>query len=293
MIKTLNSVTDTVSFDLSNTLILFDNVEYEEYPFHWHTPVEVIMPTENEYQVEVSSGETYTLREGDIMFIRPGSLHRILAAKGRRIIFQFSMNVLNSLDDFDEFFPSGIQEIIITPETHPTIHEDCQRLMLEIKEEYLSAAPLKDAAVYSKLLNILVLIDRNSTIFNEAFANSTDNKQKEYIDKFVKITEYIKQHCNEDITLDEIAEISGFSKFHFSRLFRQYTGTSYYKYVNQKRIDYAEQLLIDPEISITEAAVQCGFNSISSFIRMFKQLKHCTPTEFRGMHRGRRNNPPS
>ena len=284
MIKILNGVRETVSYDVSRTLKLFYNVEYEEYPFHWHTPIEVIMPVVAGYHVELPSDVHYNMREEDILFLRPGALHKIYAQEGERIIFQFNMNILNSLDEFDDFFPPSSPAILLTPEDNPEIHEECVNLMKQIKDEYSSNAPLKDAAVYGKLLQLLVLVNRNSQHTNVVFSDVKQSKQKEYLDKFVGVTDYIKQHCNEEISLDDIAEMSGFSKFHFSRLFKEFTGTSYYKYLNQRRIEFAEQLLLDPEINITEAAVRSGFNSISAFIRMFKQIKGCTPTEFRNMH---------
>lgn len=284
MIKILNGVRETVSYDVSRTLKLFYNVEYEEYPFHWHTPIEVIMPIKEGYHVELPSDVHYYMSEHDIILLRPGVLHKLYAQEGERIIFQFNMNILNSLDNFDDFFPPSSPAMLITPENNPAIHEDCARLMLEIKDEYMSNAPLKDASVYGKLLQFLVLINRNSFNTNIVFSDVKQSKQKEYLDKFVAITDHIKQHCNEEISLDDISEMSGFSKYHFSRLFREFTGTSYYKYLNQKRIEFAEQLLLDPDINITEAAVRSGFNSISAFIRMFKQIKGCTPTEFRNMH---------
>ena len=82
----------------------------------------------------------------------------------------------------------------------------------------------------------------------------------------------------------EIAGMTGFSKFHFSRLFKEFTGTSFYKYLNVRRISHAERLLLDPQLNVTDAAVLSGFNSISAFMRMFKIIKGCTPTEFRNLY---------
>ena len=77
MIKILNGVRETVSYDVSKTLMLYHNDEKEEYPFHWHTPIEVIMPLRNGYHVELPSDVHYHLREHDIIFLRPGSLHKL------------------------------------------------------------------------------------------------------------------------------------------------------------------------------------------------------------------------
>jgi len=81
-----------------------------------------------------------------------------------------------------------------------------------------------------------------------------------------------------------VADITGFSKYHFTRLFKQFTNISFYKYLNQKRIANAETLLINPDMSITEVALHSGYTSLSAFIRMFKLIKNCTPTEFRHMY---------
>ena len=106
------------------------------------------------------------------------------------------------------------------------------------------------------------------------------------MEKFMYICEYISEHCTEDLSLDDVANLAGFSKYHFSRLFKQFTNVSFYKYLNQKRIALAEKQLSDINNSITDVAINSGFSSMSSFIRMFKQIKNCTPTEFRNLHHG-------
>ena len=108
--------------------------------------------------------------------------------------------------------------------------------------------------------------------------------EPEYMEKFLFITDYISNHFSENLTLEAVASLAGFSKYHFARLFKQYTNSSFYKFLNQKRIEYAKSLLLDPELAVTEVAAQSGFSSLSAFLRMFKQLNLCTPTEFRSMY---------
>lgn len=115
---------------------------------------------------------------------------------------------------------------------------------------------------------------------------SADTSSRNIWSVFLYICEYIDTHCTEDITLDEIAKIAGFSKYHFTRLFKQFTNNTFYKYLNQKRIELALTFLADPNISVTEAAMQSGFANPSTFIRVFKAEKGCTPTEFRKMFTG-------
>ena len=59
---------------------------------------------------------------------------------------------------------------------------------------------------------------------------------------------------------------------------------SFYDYLNKERIQVAEKLLLNPELSITEVAFRSGFSSISTFNRVFKNSKNCSPTEFRSLY---------
>lgn len=84
-------------------------------------------------------------------------------------------------------------------------------------------------------------------------------EEKEYMENIMSACNYINQHYNEQLSLENIAEISGFSKFHFTRIFKQCMGMTFYEYLNQKRISKAEELLSTTSQSITEIAMNSGF----------------------------------
>ncbi len=283
MIENLKGIFETVNFKENTNLRLYDNNKYEDYPPHWHTPLEIIMPTESTYKV-ICCEHTFVLRENDIILICPCCLHTLYAPqKGRRIIFQPDISVLREIRELETVLSILSPVIVITPEEYPQIHPQIQALLLEIKDEYLKNTPLSEAAIYGKLLSILILIGRSYTENRKTF-DVTNNKQQEYTEKFMYICDYISAHCTENLTLDDAASLAGFSKFHFTRLFKQFTNVSFYKYLNQKRIATAEKLLANPQYTITDVALNSGFSSLSSFIRMFKIIKNCTPTEFRSMY---------
>ena len=87
-----------------------------------------------------------------------------------------------------------------------------------------------------------------------------------------------------DISLDELAYVAGYSKYHFSRIFRQYNSMSYLQYINARRTKAAEVLLLDPNMPVTEVAMRSGFKSLTTFNRIFKEIKHCTPTDFKKLY---------
>ena len=286
MIESLNGIFETINYKQSTSIKLYDNDEYEDYPAHWHTNPEIIMPTENIYTVECYN-QIITLREGDIILICPGCIHTLYAPeKGRRIIFQADINPLRFMKEIETLVTIISPLIVITPEDFPSIYNKVKSLLLEIKDEYLSSSTsFSEVSIYSKTLEIITLIGRSRAAAGmETPSPDAPRKQEEYIEKFIEICNYISAHCSDELNLEAVASMSGFSKFYFSRLFKQFTNVSFYKYVNQKRIEKAAKMLTKPNISITNVALSCGFESLSSFIRMFKIVKGCTPTEFRNMY---------
>lgn len=267
----------------NSSINLFYNTDYEEYPLHWHTSIEIIMPIENGYNLECN-GVPYSLNEHDVMLITPGTLHHIHKKEGQRIIFQANLSTSAIFHDFDSFLSFIQPALVVTEDSFPGIHSKVVEHMNTILDEYNNNDPFKEVAIYSSLIQMLILIARAYSTSDEHFVDIKPGKQQEYVEKFTAICKYVNEHCTEELTLEDIAMKSGFSKYHFARLFKDFTNTSFHKYLNIRRIAYAENLLLDPGISITEAALRSGFNSISAFMRMFKIIKGCTPNEFRKTH---------
>lgn len=282
MIESLNGMRETVHYKADTNLRLYHNDQPENYPYHWHTPVEIIVPVENSYSVTIGR-QTIALEPTDIIFICPGVIHSLTApANGKRIIFQAEITMFTAIRDFESIISLMSPALKIAHAHAPDIHSRILNLLLEIAEDYDNNYFLLETTIYSKLLQIFVTIGTNFTNSFEHISHEV-HLHKEYAEKFMSVCSYINEHCTENLNLDDIAAIAGFSKYHFTRLFKQFTTTTFYKYLNQKRIEHAQRLLTDPEISITEAAFRSGYTSLSAFIRMFKLLNQCTPTEYRNL----------
>lgn len=285
MIESIQGKHETVNFKDNSAFKLYLNNEFEDYPDHWHTPVEVIVPLQNGYQV-ICSGISYNLKEGDILIITPGTIHRIYAPEsGLRIIFQVDSAFVNLFKDVLPTLSLLAPAKLITAENSPEIYQELYSLILKIRDEWIQRKPLNDVSIFSGVAAFFVLMGRDAIRATPRF-DAVSGKQQEYTEKFLNICDYITDHCTEALTLEEIASRAGFSKFHFARLFKQFTGSTFYTYLNQKRVAYAENLLIDPSLSITEIAYQTGFNSSSAFGRTFKAIKTYTPSNFRKMYAG-------
>lgn len=282
MIEHLEGTHETVNYRENTNLRIYDNVEYEEYPMHWHSPIEIVMPVRQDYRVEYAD-TSITLHEGDILIVCPGVLHRYYACEGERYIIQAQVSSVLNLREVDSILSIIQPALLITPALFPDVYGRIHDLVLSIEMEYKKGETFFEASIYAMLVELFVLIGRNHTQAAQRFATD-DLRQKKYVEKFMAVCSYIDEHCTEEITLDDAASYSGFSKYHFTRLFKQFTGSTFYKYLNQKRITRAERSLSDMSLSVTDVAMSSGFSSMSAFIRMFKIMKGCTPSEFRRMY---------
>lgn len=92
---------------------------------------------------------------------------------------------------------------------------------------------------------------------------------------------YMLSFPSEELTLDALARKFGISTTYFSHLFHQSTGVPFKQYLTTLRIEHAMRLLEEAELSILEVGFECGFNTPSQFIRMFKKHTGVTPSVYR------------
>lgn len=102
--------------------------------------------------------------------------------------------------------------------------------------------------------------------------------------RIAKTVLYIRKHLNEAIELEKLAEISCLSKDHFIRLIKKELGTTPLQYINQKKIEKSQLLLITEEIAVKEIAFQLAFEDYSYFNRLFKKITGVTPQEYRRLY---------
>ena len=95
---------------------------------------------------------------------------------------------------------------------------------------------------------------------------------------------YVNNHYREDLTLEEVAQFAGFSRYYFSRSFKKQTGYSFKEYLCQKRVQVAMDLLIRTNRSMRDVALESGFGSVATFNRVFREKKGCTPSQYRTIY---------
>lgn len=101
-----------------------------------------------------------------------------------------------------------------------------------------------------------------------------------------KAIEYIRLHLADELNLEILSSITKKNGFEFSRQFKEETGHSLTEYINQARMQLANQLLDNEKLSITDIAYLVGFNDVNYFIKVFKKQYQTTPLQYRKHKRG-------
>lgn len=96
-----------------------------------------------------------------------------------------------------------------------------------------------------------------------------------------KICAYINQNLSEDISLEQMAEYTNVSSFYLSKLFKEEKGVTFITFITDTRLDKAQKLLKETELSIKEITAQIGYNDQNYFSRIFKNKFGITPSEAR------------
>lgn len=279
--RTMQSIQEFVEYHGEDAVRIWYNDINASFEPHWHNALEIIVPMENWYDATVDN-RSYHVLPGEILIIPSGALHSLRAPQnGNRFIYLFDVSSIAALHGFSQIESIFTPPQCISKASHPQIYDDAYQLLMQIRNEYFGEKDFAELTIFSLLLNLFVLIGTNHINSLNFFSSMRPSKQKAYINKFNTVMEYIDANYMSDLSLDAVAAAAGFSKFHFSRLFKQYTGFTFCDYIRHRKIKIAEELLNQSDLSVTEIAMQSGFVSLSTFNRVFRQLKNCSPTEYR------------
>ena len=94
----------------------------------------------------------------------------------------------------------------------------------------------------------------------------------DYVARFNRVIDHIERNLAKDLSLEELAGVAHFSKFHFHRLFQLYQGETLFRFIRRLRLEKAASLLLmDRTATITSIALRCGFENASAFSRSFRE----------------------
>ncbi|KAA6300680.1 MAG: HTH-type transcriptional activator Btr [Candidatus Ordinivivax streblomastigis] len=133
--------------------------------------------------------------------------------------------------------------------------------------------------IFFQILNQLSLYNGEAKILSSSSFAKIDVYSNSR--RIQKIQKFINEHYQEEIRLEQLANLVGMTPVAFSRFFKLHTGKTLSDYIIDIRLGHVMRLLIDTTMSVSEICYAGGFNNLSNFNRIFKKKKEISPKEFR------------
>lgn len=256
--------------DLPFKMFLFEG-EHGNYfrDKHWHRSIEIFGVFQGSLTFYLND-EKCILESGDFILVNSNEIHAIDALNPNKTIV-----VQIPLKSFEDYF-TGEQYIRFT---HDSRTQDAQIMEL-ISEMFLTYEKKKTGyemqvkSSYYMLLYLLVTQYRELDVDNELL------KQNRKLNKLNPITNYIREHYQDELSLESLAEIFGYAPAYLSRMFQKYAGINYKDYLQSVRVENAFAELRKTEHTISEVALNNGFPNSRAFAKIFQKKYGMLPSEY-------------
>ncbi len=147
----------------------------------------------------------------------------------------------------------------------------------EMRKAYFGTRTMP-AGQQESVVMLLTIFAQHLAILSNQIIVQQQNAEPPVITRAKK---YIEEHQTEDISLGDVAKAVNTSTFYFCKMFKKVAGINFTDYVTRLRLERAKNLLINPNLRISEIAFEVGFQSLTNFNRVFKRILGQSPTEYR------------
>ena len=224
---------------------------------HWHMNLEILIVLEGSLELTLNL-EKMTLSDQDVFIIQANTVHSIESLSSQCVFFRLLLD--------GQFAQSKGYSISSTKFLSKVNYSSLNNIVSSIYQEMLISDPHTVDSIQS--LTCLLIIELYRSCLISENKNSIIIPYK--IDLVQQAIEIINQNFLEEITLDYLASNLSVSKSYFCRIFKEITTLTSKQYINEVRCKFAQELLLQEEISIEACSVRSGFNSSTYFSKCYK-----------------------
>ena len=273
--------------DVDKSFIVFrEKGDFFPAPWHYHTHYEFVLVTKSTGRRMVGDHIGY-FGEEDLVFM--GSLLPHVWVNDpiyleRRADHQADALVLHFTDDFlgEDFMNipemDKFKKVLKLAERGMNLQGETRSKINSLIKK------MPEMSALERLSSLMLIFDiMSNTQEYELLASPKfiQNFHYDSSDRFKKITGYILQNFDKDISLSEIASVGNMGVTSFCNFFKEQFRVTFVEYLTAVRIGHACKLLSENDRNVVEVAYECGFNNLANFNRQFKKIKSMTPTSYR------------
>ncbi len=256
--------------DLPFKLFVFEGTDGSyKVSKHWHRSIEIFLVLEGSMDFYINS-QKHVLEKGKFILVNSNEVHSIECPKPN---FTLVLQI-----------PRGLFEKYLGDADSLLFRRSCDKdaqmavLIRRMHEAYESEKPERLFGILSDFFQLMYLLAADYRILE---VDEERKKQNMQLDRLSHITNYIQVNYREDLTLEGVARIFGFSPAYLSRMFQKYAGINYKTYVLELRTEAGYRLLMNTSMPVGEIALECGFPDSRSFAKSFRRRYGMPPAEYR------------
>ena len=240
------------------------------FPLHWHDYIEFEILLSG-HGTHICNGREYEISAGDVWLMSFCDFHAVTLDEPSEII-QIGFNRGFLFPELEARVATCGLCSKFDEETMNEVREMCRMLDREAKSKK-DFAELSRKAIVNHLL-VLLLRSANGQVSTSASP------------AIGKVLSYIHEHFREELSMETLAEMHGFSPNYFGNLFKSTVGMSFRDYLNKVRLKYACALLSSSNLGTKEIAFSSGYRSVEYFLYVFKKNLSMTPSSYRADVKG-------
>lgn len=263
-------------------LLVFDRRKRNfDFPVHFHPEYELNFIFNAQDAERVVGDHVSAINEYELVLVGPNIYHgwnngNCQSEMIHEITIQFHRDLIhesllsrNMMKPLKELLNNASRGILFD---HSTILQVAPRLKQLSQHSGMEA--------FIELITVLHIlsVSENQKLLCQQPVNASDFFNS---DRIKKVYQYIAQHYQEKIKVEQVAQTLNMTETTLSRLVKRRTGKSFIDFLNDYRIGFATRWLTETHQSIAEIAFRCGFYNISNFNRIFKKSMGCTPGQYR------------
>ena len=262
-----------------------DDLSQNEVPWHWHEELEAVV-VEAGHCIVRAGRRRFVVEPGEGFFINTQILHGcwdldISACRLRTVVFHPRL-VGGSLESV--FYLNYVAPVMASQalrsvhlQREKTWHIQALEEIGAAWQAYYDREPGFEFSVRQHLSQLILLLRQHGAgeqikLSPKALRDSERIKQ---------MLAYVQENFTEELRTPDIAAAASISESECLRCFRNVIGTTPIQYVRQYRIRRAAKLLAATDHPVGTVAEECGFQDVSYFTKTFRELRGCTPTEYR------------
>ena len=261
-----------------------EDLAVDSVSWHWHEDYEFVLATRGVVYVDVNKTRL-RLTEGEGVFINSGALHTVEPARDGPSFIHSGVFHPRLVGGMDTVFWQKLNRPMLQPGAPvffllngavPWQRDVLACLRDAWQEVGDEPFDFENRARYHLSLALRLL-------GSQCIAGKTKVSQQEQIaaERMKQMLRFVEEHYAEELTVEKIAGCVALSESACLCSFRQLLGTTPIQYVKQFRVEKAAELLRSTRLKTGEIGAECGFADGSYFIKTFRELKHCTPMEYR------------